>query len=542
MPYDKLRVLLVDPQRPFQIMMKGILTNFGVVNVDFSESGEAAVRSCRAKKYDLLLVEYNLGNKNGRQLLEELRTLRLISPDTLFLIVSAETERAIVLGTMEMVPDDYIIKPFSQRLLDMRLKKAWSKRRAMSDVYHCVDKKDYPGAIKASKQLIRDKNRHAPFIIQMMTDFMCINKQFDEVVANLTTILKERDLPWATIALARAHFGLKQLETAERLLKDLLANHSMQVAALDLLAEVQLAMEQNEQAKITLKKSVEISPYSMVRHQLMVNIAQQDNDQMLVKESYGQLLTLSRRSVHAGTDNLLNFTRSIVDTISLCEEPRDFNKVQNELNTTLHRAKQEEGRSLNYHFGVIEGIVQAQLQSAKGEKLSAKKSLMNAIYSFCDENDQWDLPDELAIDTCITLLNVNDFDLLNKFVDQLPLDSPIGQQVLARLSDDDVTSVQTEFKQITRQGIQAYSDNNNLEALELFSQALTLTPVNSGAILNVLQAQIKLMQEHKKYLKALVVECKDCFRSIKGMKLTAAHQKRFNKLQSEFDALTRTKK
>jgi len=29
---------------------------------------------------------------------------------------------------------------------------------------------------------------------------------------------------------------------------------------------------------------------------------------------------------------------------------------------------------------------------------------------------------------------------------------------------------------------------------------------------------------------------------IEGMKRTSAHQKRFNKLQSEFDALTRTKK
>lgn len=538
-PYAKLKVLLVDPQRPFQIMMKGILTNFGVVNIDFCESGEAAVRQCRAKEYDLLLVEYNLGNKNGRQLLEELRTLKLISPDCLFFIVSAENERAIVLGTMEMAPDDYIVKPFSQRLLDVRLSKAWVKRRTMSGIYHSVEKKDYQQAIARAKQLIKAKDQHTPFIMQMMTELMCLEKQYDEVITNLTAILKKRTIPWATISLARAYLGLNELEKAETLLKNLLANNSSNVAALDLLAEVQLEGEQVVQAKNTLKKSIDLSPYSMKRHQTMVNIASQDNDLLQIKESYGQLLNLSRRSVHAGTNNLLNYTRSIIDMATLCEEPKDFNKIQNELNTTLHHAKQEEGRNLNYHFAVVEGVVQAQYQSAKGESLLSKKTLMLAIHSFNDENDQWSLPDELAIDTCITLVNVSDFELVDKFISQLSKNNIPPPRILEQLNGEDLAQQKAEFKQITRQGIEAYSANNNTEALELFTQALNLSPVNSGAILNVIQAQIKLMQSHRRYIKTLMVECKDSFRTISGMKLSTAHQNRLDKLKLEFDELVK---
>jgi len=538
-PYAKLRVLLVDPQRPFQIMMKGILSNFGVVHVDFSDSGEAAVKQCRSKEYDLLMVEYNLGNKNGRQLLEELRTLRLITPDCVFLIVSAETERAIVLGTMEMAPDDYIIKPFSQRLLDVRLTRAWSKRQTMRDIHHSVDSKDYQQAIIDAKTLIKNKSPHTPIIIQMMTEFMCIEQQYDEVISNLTSILKERSIPWATVALARAHLGRGELELAQSLLQELLANNNNHVEALDLLAQVQLKGEQVEQAKLTLGKSIELSPYSMIRHQMMVKIATQDNDLTLIKQSYGQLLNLSRRSVHAGTDNLLNYTRSIIDSTALCEESKDVNKLQNELNSTLHRAKQEEGRNLKYHFSVIEGVIQAQFQSAKGESLLSKKTLMTAIHAFCDETDQWDLPDELVVDTCLTLINVSDFELVDKFTKQLPPDSELTKRIVSQLAGDELTQQKTEFKQITRQGIQAYSEDNNAEALDLFSQALKLSPVSSGAILNVLQAQIKLMQSHKKYAKALMVECKDSLRTISGMRLSKAHEKRLDKLKAEFNEVVR---
>lgn len=538
-PYSKLKVLLVDPQRPFQIMMKGILTNFGVKNVDFAESGEAAVRACRSKEYQLLLVEYNLGNKNGTQLLEELRTLRLIKPNALFVVVSAETDRAVVLGTMEMAPDDYIIKPFSQRLLDARLQKAWNKRQALGPIYQCLDKHDFSRAILACKTLIKEKSRYSAVILQIMTGLMCDQDQHQNAIAILQPILKERDLPWANLNLAKAYLGLGEHKQASRILKTLIKAQSTNVEAIDLLAKVQLASEQQEAARTTLERSVELSPFSMKRHQFMVEVAQANEDHRLVKDSYGKLLTLSRRSVHAGTDHLFNYTRSIIDNVAHCEEPKEVYKLQNELTSTLHRAKGEEGRNLDFTFSALEGVIQAQLQSAKGESLLSKKTLMEAIYQFCDEDDEWDLPDELAPDACITLININDFELASVFAKQLNSESEIAKELNIRLNDDSVIMAKAEFSKITRQGIEAYGADDNLEALQLFKQALKLSPVNSGAVLNVAQAQIKLMQEKKKYIKTLSGECKDSFRILSGMKLSKSHQKRFDKLRHDFNVLTK---
>jgi DNA-binding NarL/FixJ family response regulator len=536
-PYNKLKVLLVDPQRPFQIMMKGILANFGVKHIDTCDSGEAALRSCRSKEYHLLLVEYNLGSKNGTQLLEELRTLRLIKPNALFLIVSAETDRAIVLGTMEMAPDDYIIKPFSQRLLDSRMQKSWSKRQALSSIYQCLDRHDLPRAILACKVLIKEKNRYSAVILQMMTGLMCDQGQNQDAANILTPLLKERELPWANLNLARAQLGLNNIIEAEIILKSLIKSQSTNVAAIDLLAKLQLFNGQKDLAKTTLERSVELSPFSMKRHQFMVEVAAANHDYSLVKESYGKLLNLSRRSVHAGTNHLFNYTRSIIENVAHCEETKDIYKLQNELTSTLHRAKLEEGRNLDFPFSALEGVIQAQLQSAKGESLISKKTLMEAIHTFCDEDDNWDLPDELAPDACITLINLNDFELASVFAKQLNSESDIAKSLHARLNDDRVTMKKAEFSKVTRQGIEAYSSGDDLQALQLFKQALKLSPVNSGAVLNVARAQIKLMLDRKKYVKLLLSECKDSFRILAGMKLSKSHQKRFNKLRSEYEGL-----
>jgi len=539
-PYDQLKFLLVDPQRPFHMMMKGILANFGVKKLSFAETGEAAVRMCRAENFNVLLVEYNLGaNKNGRQLLEEIRTLKLIKPDALFIIISGETSRAAVLGTMEMQPDDYIIKPFSQRLLDNRLQKAWSKRHAMSPIYYCLQKGDYLHAIAACKSLIKEKNRYSAFCLEMMTGFMCHEGQFEEAEVILNSVLKERDLQWAKINMARVHLGFNRCDQAMQILTAILSKQSTNVEALDLLAQVQLAAGNTPDAQTTLKRSIDISPLSMKRHQQMVDVATINGDLSLVKDSYGKLLQLSRRSVHAGTSNLSNYARSIIDVVENCEEKNDITKLQNELNITLQRAKTEEGRNLPYAYSSLEGVLQAQLQAAKGEKLKAKKTLMEAIHSFCDENDQWELPNELAPDTCLTLIHIDEIDLAKKFAAQLTDDAKVIAHINAKLTNEDSAKRHREFNKITKAGIEAYTNSNNLAALELFEQAIALSPVNSGAALNLFQVQTRLMQDHKKYIKPILPQCKETLRLLNGVRLTSAHAKRYTKIKREYDEILR---
>ena len=167
---------------------------------------------------------------------------------------------------------------------------------------------------------------------------------------------------------------------------------------------------------------------------------------------------------------------------------------------------------------------------------------MDAISSFCDDDDKWDLPDDLAADVCLTLIEIDDLDLAKKFSKQVPENWPIRTKIDAQLAQAQNGERLQQFNKITKAGIEAYTKQNNLEALERFKEAIVLAPVNSGAALNLLQVQIVLMQQHKKHVKSLMSESKETLRLINGVKLNGTHKKRYTKIKRDFDELLRKHK
>ena len=132
---ENLRVLIVDDQRPFQLLLKGILYSMGATNIAFVLTGEQALWKCMHGSYDVLFVDYNLGSgKNGRQLLEDLREKKLLHPGAVYMIVTGENQVPMVVGAIEAEPDDYIIKPFSQSVLRTRLVKIQNRKKQLAPI------------------------------------------------------------------------------------------------------------------------------------------------------------------------------------------------------------------------------------------------------------------------------------------------------------------------------------------------------------------------------------------------------------------------
>ncbi len=124
----KLKVLLVDDQHSFIVMMRVILTSFGISKIDTANSAEQAIKSCRNNNYDLFLIDYNLGEGlNGRQLIDHLRRSNKIAKESIVFIVTGDNSRPMVLSAIEQEPDDYLIKPFSHAQFRNRLIKAIQK-------------------------------------------------------------------------------------------------------------------------------------------------------------------------------------------------------------------------------------------------------------------------------------------------------------------------------------------------------------------------------------------------------------------------------
>ena len=84
----------------------------------------------------MVLCDYNLGaGQNGQQVLEELRKDGRIKPQDIFILISAETSRNVVMSAFDCEPDAYLSKPISTKTIEQRVKRLLNKRKELLDVF-----------------------------------------------------------------------------------------------------------------------------------------------------------------------------------------------------------------------------------------------------------------------------------------------------------------------------------------------------------------------------------------------------------------------
>ena len=92
-------------------------------NVDTFKNGEEAIRGLESKKYDLGLFDIKMPRMNGNELLMKVRSSRNLELRKLPIIflTSKDQEQDEIIG-LKMGAADYIKKPFSQKLLNERIR------------------------------------------------------------------------------------------------------------------------------------------------------------------------------------------------------------------------------------------------------------------------------------------------------------------------------------------------------------------------------------------------------------------------------------
>jgi two-component system cell cycle response regulator CtrA len=111
------RVLLIEDDkivaRGIEMMLRG--EGFNVYVTDLGEEG---VDLGKVYEYDLILLDLNLPDMNG---LDVLRTLRTAKVDTPIMILSGSQEIESKLKTLRTGADDYMTKPFDKQELVARI-------------------------------------------------------------------------------------------------------------------------------------------------------------------------------------------------------------------------------------------------------------------------------------------------------------------------------------------------------------------------------------------------------------------------------------
>ncbi|CUS49260.1 MAG: putative response regulator [Idiomarinaceae bacterium HL-53] len=537
------KILIIDDQKTFQVMLKTMLLNMGALQVVTVASGEAGLAAHKQHHFDILLVDYNLGRgKNGRQVLEELRVLELLRPDGVFILVSGENNKPMVLSAIELQPDDYLMKPFSNNVLRSRLIRAFRKRVTLRKVYQALYRQKYPECLQACMEHIQNGGRYQNFCRQLATELYMKSGKLNEAEATVKELLSEQRFSWGVLALAKIKFAQGEMDTALPLLDEVIKNNANATEAFDLKAKAFDHQTMLTEALDAARRAVSLAPFSLSRQLYMADLARRNEEYELAKQAMYHVVEISRKSVHRDPKYLCTYIRSILDAAENGEDSKQISKYQQEASLALHRARTDELLVYSkFDYKTLESAVMARINAFNGQLREAQSNMKGIVSGFLEQGHE--IPPEIAPDVIIALLDIGEFERAELLADGLS-DEAIFDEYNKSLLEARIEKCKEQrksFVDANKIGIKAYTEGNYTEALQNFEAALKLAPMNSGASLNYIQAAIKVMRESKAGINYLIDGCKRCFRTIEGLTLPESHQNRYKQLKQEYQALTNTK-
>jgi DNA-binding response OmpR family regulator/Tfp pilus assembly protein PilF len=308
--FGALRALVVDDSPGMRSALRLTLSNFGITKIQMAGNAAEAIYQVRHKPCDFILSDFNLGEgRDGQQLLEELRHSNLISLETVFMMVTAESYYEKVVATAELAPDDYMIKPFSAEVLCGRLSGILLRKRAFRNVYRNFVENDLEAAIAACDELIRSKPKYVVDALRFKGELLVTLGRFEEAEALYQQVITMRAIPWARLGLARTLHLQKKDEPAEEELRDVLEKTPEMVAAYDLLSDVCLAKKDAAAAQAALEQGVAISSKTVRRQQKLGEIAYGNGDLDTARAAYSNALEKGRHSIFITPSDFGNLCR-----------------------------------------------------------------------------------------------------------------------------------------------------------------------------------------------------------------------------------------
>ena len=122
-PLDQFEVLVVDDQKSMRELAMLYLYKIGFRRIYEAADGATAKQYVSQKQYDLVVLDWNLGDTNGLDVLKFIRTTAE-NKTTPVLIATGENKLSNVQSAMSAGASNYITKPYNDLELRSRLERA----------------------------------------------------------------------------------------------------------------------------------------------------------------------------------------------------------------------------------------------------------------------------------------------------------------------------------------------------------------------------------------------------------------------------------
>ncbi|HZC56727.1 MAG TPA: response regulator [Xanthobacteraceae bacterium] len=122
-------VLVVDDYSTMIRIIRNLLRQLGFADVDDASDGASALAKMNAKRYGLVISDWNMEPMTGYDLLLQVRANPQLEA-TPFIMVTAESKTENVIAAKKAGVDNYIVKPFNAQTLKAKIESVFDDKSA----------------------------------------------------------------------------------------------------------------------------------------------------------------------------------------------------------------------------------------------------------------------------------------------------------------------------------------------------------------------------------------------------------------------------
>ena len=115
-----MRVLIVDDYNTMLRILRNLLRQLELVNVEEATNGQDALDKMQREPFDLVISDWNMAPMTGLDLLRSVRADASLRK-TPFIMVTAESKTENVIAAKQAGVSNYIVKPFNAETLRAKI-------------------------------------------------------------------------------------------------------------------------------------------------------------------------------------------------------------------------------------------------------------------------------------------------------------------------------------------------------------------------------------------------------------------------------------
>jgi tetratricopeptide (TPR) repeat protein len=489
------KAMVIDDMGAAVVIARNMLISLGAKVVDTAHDYQSAFPQIARKHYDLILCDFNLGSGlNGQQLLRDLRHVERLSYTTLFVVVSAERTKDIVLGTIECEPDGYIAKPFTQGDFKKRITRLVEQQSVFKSFNQALDAKNYRKAFGIADSIMSNEPRYANLALKRKAGVLYEIKAFEEA-KNLfdEALRKHSGQTWAKIGRARCIAEMGDMDQAIEEFEQIIVDNKLAVPAIDSLANCYLRLGNKRVAQETVAKSLELSPMSIERQRWQGELSMEVGELESSMKAYDSVIKLASGTLKENPKQYESYIKAVRKAIESSVDDKLgkelIAKGKKVIKDALKKFEDAESLRLN------QTLLRALEKCKQGE---AEESI--AIIDAAIERHKDMLRDdpEAVIDLAETKFFAGDRpgaeSMLKDLMTRYPDNKKLVDRIQAIIDTPLPYHKRVLITELNRRGKQFYEQENYEEALKHFDHALHEYPLHPAINLNAIQVLLKMIE------------------------------------------------